>query len=101
MKYIDAEKLKEITDKTWRELSDKNTKNGGGILDAEIYTYLSVLNVIDSLQQESIEVDLEKEIDNYLLNNADFFMKSNSEKTVKKLAKHFYELGIKAAQKGE
>lgn len=26
MKYIDVEKLKEIIDKTWRELSDKNAK---------------------------------------------------------------------------
>ena len=70
MKYIDAEKLKEIINKTWRELSDKNVKIGGGILDAEIYTYLSVLNLIDSLQQESIEADLEKEIDKRLINIA-------------------------------
>lgn len=96
MKYIDAEKLKEIIDKTWRELSDKNTKNGGGILDAEIYTYLSVLNVIDSLQQESIEVDLEKEIDKYCEPIQAWQIQEAPYTSLEKCAKHFFELGLKA-----
>lgn len=52
MKYIDAEKLKELIDEKWKELADKNVKVGGGKWDAEISTYLSVLRLIDSLQQE-------------------------------------------------
>lgn len=62
------------------------------------YQYENLLDFLDTLEVK--EIDLDKEIDNYLLNNADFFMKSNSEKTVKNLAKHFYELGLKT-QKGE
>lgn len=60
MKYIDADKLKELIDEKWKELADKNVKIGGGKWDAEISTYLSVLRLIDSLQQEQPEVDLEK-----------------------------------------
>lgn len=52
MKYIDAEKLKKLIDEKWKELADKNVKVGGGKWDAEISTYLSVLRIIDSLQQE-------------------------------------------------
>lgn len=95
MKYIDAEKLKEIIDKTWRELSDKNAKIGGGILDAEIYTYLSVLNLIDSLQQESIEEDLEKEIDRYW-NQYSWQVQETPYTSIENCARHFYEFGLKA-----
>jgi len=52
MKYIDAEKLKELIYEKWEELTDKNAKVGGGKYDIEIYTYLSVLKLIYSLQQE-------------------------------------------------
>lgn len=52
-KYIDAEKLKELINEKWKELADKNVKAGGGKWDAEISTYLSVLTLIDSLQQET------------------------------------------------
>jgi len=51
-KYINAEKLQELIDEKWKELADKNVKVGGGKWDAEISTYLSVLRLIDSLQQE-------------------------------------------------
>ena len=57
MKYIvDAGKLKELIDEKWRELADKNVKVGGGKWDAEISAYLSVLRLIDSLQQEEKSV---------------------------------------------
>lgn len=52
MKYIDAEKLKELIDEKWEEFTDKNAKVGGGKYDIEIYTYLSVWKLIDSLQKE-------------------------------------------------
>lgn len=60
MKYIDADKLKELIDEKWKELADKNVKVGGGKWDIEISTYLSVLRLIDSLQQEQLEVNLEE-----------------------------------------
>lgn len=56
MKYIDAEKLKKFIDEKWKKLADKNVKVGGGKWDAEISTYLSVLKLIDSLQQKQPEV---------------------------------------------
>lgn len=52
MKYIDVDKLKKLINEKWQELADKNVKAGGGKWDAEISTYLSVLGLIDSLQQE-------------------------------------------------
>ena len=52
MKYINAEKLRELINEKWKELADKNIKAGGGKWDAEISTYLSVLRLIDSLQEE-------------------------------------------------
>ena len=58
--YIDAEKLKKLIDKKWKELADKNVKAGGGVWDIEISTYLSVLGLIESLEQERPEMDLEK-----------------------------------------
>lgn len=65
MKYIDADKLKELIDEKWKELAVKNVKVGGGKWDAEISTYLSVLRLIASLQQEQPEVDLVKEMDKF------------------------------------
>lgn len=52
MKYIDAEKLKELINERWKELADKGVKVGGGKYESEIYTYLSVLGLIDYLQNE-------------------------------------------------
>lgn len=59
-KYINADKLKKLIDEKWKELADKNVKVGGGEWDAEISTYLSVLRLIDILQQEQPEVDYNK-----------------------------------------
>lgn len=96
MKYIDADRLRaeiEIKKKTegWCEVG-KDT--------ADIYyargvrfTCDFVLNLIDSLQQKLSEVDLEKEVEKYLLDNANFVTKSTSKEMVNTLARHFYELG--------
>ena len=65
MKYIDAEKLKELIDEKWKELADKNVKIGGGKYDIEISTYLSIRNLITSLQQEEPEVNLEEQMDSF------------------------------------
>lgn len=65
-KYIDAEKLIVEIDKKWKELADKNVKVGGGKYDAEISTYLSIKNLVTSLQQERPEVDLVAELKHHL-----------------------------------
>ena len=52
MKYIDSEKLIYEIENKWRELADKNVKAGGNKYDGEISAYLSVKNLITSLQQE-------------------------------------------------
>ena len=56
MEYFNVEKLKKLIDEKWKELADKNVKVGGGKWDAEISTYLSVLRLIDSLQQEQTDM---------------------------------------------
>ena len=115
-KYINAEKLKKLIDEKWKELADKNVKVGGGKWDAEISTYLSVLRLIDSLQQEQPEVDLEKEIEDYAYSLPHSSTGSSAYVSDKRLpiarqfgikhdwsfdyvediARHFYELGLKA-----
>ena len=105
MKYIDAEKLKELIDEKWKELADKGVKVGGGKYENEIYTYLSVLRLIDSLQQEQPEVDLEKEIREYFegwrtnwYSETEELLKNNGCTVdiddVKEVARHFYSLGF-------
>lgn len=102
MKYINADKLKTLLDEKWKELADKNVKVGGGKWDAEISTYLSVLRLIDSLQQEQPEVDLEKEIqkldnvyfdlDGIAVAETTYYLKVED---LKDIARHFYGLGLK------
>ena len=108
MKYFNVDKLKELIDEKWKELADKNVKIGGGKWDAEISTYLSVLSLIASLQQEQPEVDLERET---VLNYAhehyyydkDFdgyghgkFRPVFTRDDLIGFARHFYELGRNA-----
>ena len=103
MKHIDVEKLKKTIEGKWKELADKNAKVGGGKWDAEIYIYLSILSLIDSLQQEQSKVDY-KPLDEDFERDAVSFCLDNGLNTTpyiaKTIAKHFYELGLKA-QKGD
>lgn len=98
-KYIDAEKLRALLDEKWKELADKNVKVGGGKWDVEISTYLSILRLIDSLQQEPSEVDLEKETKlwwkEHLHLNPENQLWMDAHQSVV-LARHFYELGLNA-----
>lgn len=104
MKYIDAEKLKKLIDEKWKELADKNVKVGGGKWDTEISIYLSVLRLIDSLQQEQSEVDFKIEerkwihdaVDNIFPEDGDFMSEVDFRKILKYTARHFYELGRQA-----
>lgn len=99
MKYIDAEKLKELIDEKWKELADKNVKVGGGKWDVEISTYLSVLRLIDSLQQEQPEVDLDKEIEEWIIKGReDFELDGWVAMGVDCIARHFYGLRNRALE---
>ena len=95
-KYIDAEKLKELIDEKWKELADKNVKVGGGKYDIDIYTYLSVLRLIDSLQQEQTEADLEKDIEKICDFNKAQTTVTLTKRGLRAAAYHFYELGLNA-----
>ena len=101
-KYIDAEKLKKLIDEKWKELANKNVKVGGGKWDIEISTYLSVLRLIESLEEEQPEVDLEKEIVRYTKESLLLPITHKitpmdiMESDWVKCAHHFYELGLKA-----
>ena len=48
------------------------------------------------LQQKQPEVDLDELINDFLLNNSEFLVESDSKIVVQKLARHFYELGFNA-----
>lgn len=98
VKVIDADKLKGLIDEKWKELADKNVKVGGGKWDAEISTYLSVLGLIDSLQQERPEVNLEEEIAAYLRTFSS--SRENGIEYAKNIARHFFWRGFNA-RKGE
>jgi hypothetical protein len=110
--YIDADKLKKLIDKKWKELADKNVKAGGGVWDIEISTYLSVLGLIESLEQErpEVEINLGNEVENFCLEydarkDAWYNMTPQDQKLLSNptwlnfatnIARHFYELGLNA-----
>ena len=81
-KYIDAEKL--LAEIERRRLSNR-------YIDTEGYEN-ELLEIITSLQQEQPEVDLEKEIKNYLATKC----AGDDEPSVSEIARHFFELGFSA-----
>lgn len=92
VKYIDSEKLKELIDEKWKELAKRELKVGGHQWDPEINTYLSVLKLIDSLQQDQSSNNLEEKAKAYdeALNQAKFYHENcPSEPEKKKLEKMF------------
>lgn len=101
MKYIDADRLRaEIERKRDSALErQKNLEKIGQdtVLNEMIAFELNrLISFVDSLQQEQPKGDLEKEVEKYLLDNADFVIKSTSNEMVNTLARHFYELGLNA-----
>ena len=64
-KYIDSEKLKELIDEKWKELANNDLKVGGHKWDSEINTYLSVLKLVDSLQQDQSNNNIEEKAEAY------------------------------------
>lgn len=88
MKLIDKDALLAEIDK--REIG----YNTDGKHTVEYNTVKKILDILDTLKVK--EVDLEKELKDWMQDNTDtagFF-------DTEKLAKHFFELGLKA-QKGE
>ena len=98
MKYIDAEKLKEIVDRVYKQYEyDYGISAAGSNMDW-------IYDAIDSLQQERSEMDLEKEINKiwnprFNLGWDEKSLLSMNHEGFTTFAKHFYELGLKA--KGE
>ena len=83
--YIDAEKLK-------KAIEDKG-------LDCSFalkMERLDTLALIDELQQEQPKVDLDKEYKYYIESRKDELSGNAVTINMKDLARHFYELGLKA-----
>jgi len=100
-KYIDAENLKELLDRKYKEFTEKAKK------DCPLqYQYMAdgleiAKQFVDSLQQEQQEVDLEKEIDACWQNWISPSNQSSVEGVLPKsefymYARHFYEIGLNA-----
>ena len=98
MKYIDAEKLKERIKKLDMESCISEEWSGF------YYAIDSVLEVIDSLQQEQPEVGLEKETNRWwkehLHLNPENKLWMDAHQSVV-FARHFYELGLKAKEENK
>lgn len=101
MKYIDAEKLSAEIERQMKFYDEKEMKawddSEQGDEDALWYQghrkmCVKLLAIITSLQQEQPEVDLEKEIKNYLATKC----AGDDEPSVSEIARHFYELGLNA-----
>lgn len=101
---IDAEKLKSIIKvqikerKKWMKNIDRSDRQDQLWSDLNGED-MSILQIIDSLQQEQPEVNLDESINDFLLNNSEFLVERDSKDVVQKLARHFYELGFNARKK--
>ena len=107
-KYIDAEKLKAEIEKRLKNVRDY--MNGARMkykgpkyfkAQGKESSYDALLSIIDSLQQEQPEVELEKEITRFLASEeSTTYENAGSYKVAikdpKKIARHFYELGLNA-----
>ena len=98
MKYIDAERLKELLEAKYKEFTEKAKKDyplqyqymADGLNIAE--------QITDSLQQEQPEVDIKKELHAYIC--SDEYMNTREDGSLL-IARHFFELGRLNARKEE
>lgn len=96
MKYIDADKLKSIIKvqikerKEWMKDIDRSDRQDQLWSDLNGED-MSILQIINSLQQEQQEVDLEKEIEDYWI--AAEWSKKITLGKFKVIARYFYGLG--------
>lgn len=100
--YIDAEKLKAEIKVIQQSLEHRDVKfNHVKKIRTEcsIEFCKCILDIIDSLQQEQLEVDLEKEFSLWWLKESDHdyqvdILYERYPMVSKKLAHHFYKLGL-------
>lgn len=104
-KYIDVERLKAEIEDRRREFINKGEQD---LHDAEVIRRSTIsscndfLSLINSLQQEQPEVDLEKEIIRYYYANLGMIISPrNTKDIVANIARHFYELGLKARKESK
>ena len=93
--YIDKEKVEKILRNLWKEDDRNNSEH-------RIYYNKALQQVqceIDTL--EAKEVDLEKEYEEFVVDDPIFGNFITNDTMGMKLAEHFFELGLKVAQKGE
>ena len=106
MKYIDADKLKMELEKRLKNVRDY--MNGAGMkykgpkyfkAQGKESAYDALLSIIDSLQQEQPEVDLEKELEEWMkIGPHTSFPWCTIPDAIKITAEHFYELGLNAGR---
>lgn len=95
MKYIEAEKLKtEITRLKGQLIRGACASQTEMETNCKDEAYNEVLAIITSLQQEQLEVDLEKELENFARQYP--MEDSGSYRNLMTLARHFYKLGLNA-----
>ena len=94
MKYIDSEKLIAEIERF------SATEYGDTFADDVANSALNYVleEIIPSLQQEQSEVDLEKEIDNYLAPIMAWQIQEEPFTSMENIARHFYELGLNAGK---
>lgn len=99
-KYIDADRLREMIAKQMESLP-REVGRGAGTITPKGYGMMQAFqimrSIIDSLQQEQPEAKLEKELQLFLRN---YDYEFDDDAPAYDIAKHFYELGLKA-RKGE
>ena len=97
--YIDAESLRATIEKKINSIESCpyiEAEFGAGVKRAgKILAYNEILALIDSLQQEQPEVDLEKEYTEFVVSDP-VYSKLVNDIVGKSIARHFYELGLKA-----
>ena len=108
MNYIDADKMIAEIERQQRRLmvlSNTEKVNIGRDCAIQNGVYNSILVLINSLQQEQLNVNLEKEIDDFMAKEWDGIEEDKDfydmiKNDLSDIAKHFFVLGLKA-QKGE
>lgn len=107
MKYIDADRLKAEIEKHIKEVKDaaESFTPNQGFFDAKLSGIYDVMAIITSLQQEQPEVELKKEIKEWVNlmvgasfpeQDGDFISEEDYRSVIRQTALHFYELGLKA-----
>ena len=95
--YIDAEKLIADIERQQRKLVvlSSHTRQVDMKRDCAIQNgvYIYILSIINSLMRDQSEVDLEKELDNFITEHDDL---DDDNKLARYIASHFYERGLNA-----